>query len=303
MTFRLSTRWHSCAFIGALMLVGCNEKDAPSVVAPSSADADRPVAIARGKTDVQGGLLRLSFPAEGMISKVLVSEGQSVEKDQLLVQQDNRVFLAEKRVAEGEQAVANAQLAGLRIQLPSLQQAATRLKLAAQAGASQMQLSDEAWAAFRQAQANVTASESEATLAKNKLSLLEVRGTQLNLRAPLAGTVIKLTAQPGEFASVQHNVLLLLPNRPVIVRAELNESYLAAVKVGMAATVQIDDGSGRTPLPSAHISRISPVFMQSQLQDNTQQAPGRVVECTLEFDSPPSVRIGQNVIVSFYDKT
>ena len=91
----------------------------------------------------------------------------------------------------------------------------------------------------------------------------------------------------------------LLPNKPFIIRAELNESYLAGVKVGMKAKVQIDNDSERKDLPTAHVIRISSTFVLSQLQENAQQSPRRVVECILAFDSEPSTLVGQNVVVSF----
>lgn len=86
-----------------------------------------------------------------MVDKVLVTEGQAVQKGQILMQQDHRLYYADKRVAESEIAVAVAQLQGIGEQLPGLKQKATRLKMAAQAGAAQMQLSDEAYEAVQQA--------------------------------------------------------------------------------------------------------------------------------------------------------
>ena len=95
------------------------------------------------------GIVTLSFPSEGVVDKVLVTEGQAVQKGQILMQQDHRLYYADKRVAESEIAVAVAQLQGIGEQLPGLKQ--KRLKMAAQAGAAQMQLSDEAYEAVQQA--------------------------------------------------------------------------------------------------------------------------------------------------------
>lgn len=299
MNLRDSKRWLAPVILSLWVLVGCDDKPAEHVAA-SSTDIARPVAIARGKVDVEGGMLALSFPSEGVVNKVLVSEGQTVQQGQRLLQQDNRLFHVDKRVAESEIAVANAQLQGLREQLPGLKQKAQRLKAAAQAGAAQMQLSDEAYAQLQQAQTAVTVAQAQVNLAKSRLAQLAVRGAQLDLQAPFAGSIVKLNVQPGTFIPGGQPAALFLPDKPLIIRAELNESYLAGVHVGMQARVQIDNDSERVDLPTAQVIRISSTFAASQLQDNVQQSQGRVVECILAFDSEPSTRVGQNVVVSFY---
>ncbi|BEN14712.1 TPA: HlyD family efflux transporter periplasmic adaptor subunit [Serratia marcescens] len=294
-------KWGGISVIVSLwMLSGCDDKPVkPVATAPTQAVV--PVAIARGKVDVDGGIVTLSFPSEGVVDKVLVTEGQAVQKGQILMQQDHRLYYADKRVAESEIAVAVAQLQGIGEQLPGLKQKATRLKMAAQAGAAQMQLSDEAYEAVQQAKTAVTVAQAQANLAERRLAKLVEHGAQLDLRAPFAGSIVKLNAQEGAFISSGQPVILFLPNKPFIIRAELNESYLAGVKVGMKAKVQIDNDSERKDLPTAHVIRISSTFVLSQLQENAQQSPRRVVECILAFDSEPSTLVGQNVVVSFYD--
>lgn len=290
-----------CTLVTFGIFAGCKE-DTLEVEQKSAVQTKQPTAIARGKLDVEGGLVALSFSAEGVVNKIMVAEGQQVEKGQLLLQQDQRISNADQRVAESELAVADTQLQGLRDKIPELQQKAQRLNLAAQAGAMQMQLSDEAQVVLQQAQTEISIAQAERNLAKSKLSQIQSRGALLNLHAPFAATVVKINAHSGEFLANGQSALVLLPKKPIIVRAELNESYLQSVKVGMQAKVQIDHDSDRTDLATARVTRISPVFIQSQLQQNSQQSPGRVVECILEFNTAPLTRVGQNVIVSFYDQ-
>lgn len=292
-----------CVFIFlGVGLWGC-KKDNVEIATHVFSNQEEPVAIARGKTDVEGGLITLSFPLEGVIQKVLVREGQIVQPGQLLMQQDTRMFLTDKSIAESELAIANLQLQGLKEQIPELKQKVERLNMAAQAGASQMQLTDEASNTLKQIQTEVAVAKAQVNLSKNKLSQILARGEQLNLRAPFSGTVVKINAQSGEFLSSSHPLMVLLPNKPAIIRAELNESYLTSVKIGMQAKVQIDSDNQRINLPDAHVIRISPIYMQSQLQSNAQHISGRVVECILEFNTTPPTRVGQNVMVSFYSKS
>jgi multidrug resistance efflux pump len=99
-------------------------------------------------------------------------------------------------------------------------------------------------------------------------------------------------------------VAVLLPKRPLIVRAEVNESFVTAIREGMKAQVTVDaDGSAaRQEFPAATVLRISPVYGTARLQDDAQRGPVRVVECVLAFDQPPAnVKVGQNVRVSFHE--
>ncbi|MDP0977717.1 hypothetical protein, partial [Klebsiella pneumoniae] len=83
----------------------------------------------------------------------------------------------------------------------------------------------------------------------------------------------------------------------------INESFAAAVREGMRATVTLDaDGSAQQQLPSARVLRISPVYGTARLQDDQQRGPVRVIECVLVFEQAPAaaVRVGQNVRVQFH---
>ena len=283
-----------------LVIAGCKDDDVK--VANSSAQVKQPIAIARGKIDVDGGVIPLSFLSEGVISKVMVSEGQKVQKGQLLMQQDKRVFFANKKIAQDELLVANTQLQQLNEQIPEFRKKVQRLNLAAEAGALQMQISDDAQASLKQTESNMHIAQAQSKLAQSKLKQVEVQGSLLDLRAPFDGVITKINVQPGGLLPNGQNALVLLPNKPIIIRAELNESYLELVKNGMIAKVQIENDSGGVNLPPARVIRISPVFIQSQLQENNQQSREHIVECILEFQDPNiTTRIGQNVIVSFYE--
>lgn len=301
MNLNLPKSMKIAVLITAGLLAACQD-DTSKAKLGSAAEVKQPAAIARGKIDVEGGLMPLSFSTEGNVTQVLVREGQQVEQGQLLIQQDKRMFDAEKNVSLSEMAVANAELQGLQKQVPELEQKVKRLNLAAQAGAAQMQLSDEAQLALQQLQTEVGTAQAQYNLARSKFNQIKTRGALLDLRAPFAGTIVKLNTHTGEFLTHGQEALVLLPQKPLIVRAELNESFLQSVKVGMPAKIQVDNDNGRVDLATARVTRISPIFIHSQLQDNTQQGAGRVVECILEFSTQPITRVGQNVVVSFYDQ-
>src|SRR2546427_226840 len=97
----------------------------------------------------------------------------------------------------------------------------------------------------------------EAQVAQRKLEQLRAQHKRQELRAPEAGTVVRLATHAGSQAVPGTPAVVLLPQRPLQVRAEINESFAAAVREGMRATVTLDaDGAAQQQLPSARVLRI-----------------------------------------------
>jgi hypothetical protein len=89
----------------------------------------------------------------------------------------------------------------------------------------------------------------------------------------------------------------LLPDRPRIVRAELNEAYVDLVKPGMHAEVVRDSDQGTAV--AAEVLRVGEVFGPSRLTDDpVERAGAHDVECVLRLDGG-EFRIGQRVLVRF----
>lgn len=290
-----------------LMLGGCSpSQDAVSVISPAAAQIkpQSQVAVARGKIDVDGGLLDLSSAASGVVQQLLVKEGQSVQKGQLVLRLADDAARADLAVAESELQLAQTKLKTRQDRLPALKATLTRWQAAAKQGAADLQSVDEAVQALRDAQSEVDIATAEVTVAKRKAEQLRALLQRHELRAPEAAVVVRLLAQGGSMLQSGSPVAVLLPKRPLIVRAEVNESYVTAIREGMKAQVAADaDGSAaRQAFPTATVLRISPVYGTARLQDDAQRGPVRVVECVLAFDQPPAnVKVGQNVRVSFHE--
>ena len=137
-----------------LMLGGCSpSQDAASVVTPAAAQTkpQSQVAVARGKIDVEGGLLDLSSTASGVVQQLLVKEGQSVQKGQLVLRLADDAARADLAVAESELQLAQTKLKTRQDRLPALKATLTRWQAAAKQGAADLQSVDEAVQALRDA--------------------------------------------------------------------------------------------------------------------------------------------------------
>lgn len=286
--------------LAAALLAGCSQDDAPA--APSNAAMPAYAAVARGRIDIEGGLLKLTMPSDGVVAQVDAHEGDHVHKGQLLVQLDLEPAKLALDTALAEQQQANAQIGTLETRTKAAGLRASRLEQAAKAGAGDVQSADDAHEAARQAQAELTNARAAAALAAQKVAGARYQLALRSLHAPSNGEIVQRMVQPGATVSPATGPLfVMLPDSPRIVRAELNESFVGMVHEGMAAEVDDDSGSGLAPL-KAHVLRIGRVFGASTLEDDPQvRANTRSVECVLTFDQPPStpLRIGQRVLVKF----
>jgi HlyD family secretion protein len=295
------------ALFAAALAAGCSSPhDAaatPNRNAANNKTQPKTVAVARGKIEVDGGLLELSPGATGVVRELAIKEGQTVQRGQLLLRLVDDQLRAEQSVAESELLLAQARQKARAARLPQLKQTLARWQAAAHEGAADAQGVDEAEQALRDAQADVDVAAAEAQVAQRKLEQLHTQHALNELRAPEAATVVRIAAHAGKQATVGTTAVVLLPQRPLQVRAELNESFAAAVREGMQATVTLEaDGATAQALPAARVLRISPVYGTAHLQDDQQRGPIRVIECVLAFDRPPAAaRMGQNVRVQFHE--
>ncbi len=301
----------------ALCLAGCNDSAggprgqaiAQARAGQIQADPAQQVAVARGKIEVQGGLLEIAAPQDGTVEAVAVQEGAEVRRGQPLFALASEAARIDVAVAEADLKLARARQQAQAARLPAARQLAQRLAEAARAGAADPQRTDEAAQARRDIESAVAVAQAEVAVAREKLAQARYQAARQTVRAPQDATVVKVNLQPGSRVLAQGGraALVLLPHRPLVVRAELNETFLAAVRPGMRATVATESdppvgSKARTPLPSARVVRISPVYGASRLDDEAQlRTSVRVVDCYLEFDRTPDVRVGQDVRVSFHD--
>ncbi len=309
MTKTHTTSWpvlHAWHLLGLLCLAGgglagCTPAADSLAVANTTQQHQNPVAVARGKIEVDGGLLELATAVDGTVQQIAVREGQQVQAGQLLLKVHDEDLRAELSVAQSSYQLAQARHKALAAKLPLLQTQLKRLQAAARDGAADLQELDNAQAALRNAQSEAEVAQAEVKLAQTKTQQLRERQRLYALHAPEAATVVHLRAQVGSQVHTSQAAMRLLPLRPLRIRAELNESFAGTVQKGMRASVVLDNDSS-TALPEARVLRINPMYGPSTLQDDAQRGPLRVVECVLEFETAPgNVRVGQNVRVSFHE--
>lgn len=298
--FRLPAPLRIAGFaLAATLLVGCSKSAEPAATAQVS--ASQYAAVARGRVSIEGGLLTLSMPRDGTLASVAAHEGDTVKQGQVLATLDTRPAQLAVDAAQAAEEQAKAQLELLTVKQAAAKQRAARLAAAAAAGAGDGQSADDAREASQQLDAEHDADQAAVDMATQKLAEAKYELSQRSLRAPIDATVVHATAQVGASVSPASGALFtLLPNKPRIVRAELNESFVNVVHPGMAAEVVANDNSENGHW-RAHVLRVGQVYGPATLENDPQvRANARTVDCVLAFDQPEQqLRIGQRVIVRF----
>lgn len=296
----------------ALPIVACNDHATQSNATPKAEYA----AIARGKTEVEGGLLDIVAPENSIFSHINVKQGDEIKQGQVLAQLDSHTAALDLSQANAALAQAQAQQNMQAIRLPAAQRLASRWQKAAALGAAQQQQADDAAQAVAQIQAENAVASAEVQVEQQKVAAAAYTLKKLTLRAPQAGAIVKVWVQQGSTATAdQHIAFTILPNRPLIVRAEVNESFISHIKIDMKASLFPEGSSSSQPI-AAHVIQIGKLYETARLGNDPTLQNGRVVACILALDNQPTSQqpnhhpqstqtppllIGQNLLVKFYD--
>lgn len=222
--------------------------------------------------------VQLSFSEQEYISEMLVDEGDVVQSGQVLAVQKKDRLTAQYNEAvakvEAQEKVVQKLTAGLRpqevkqahakvkaarIELQNAEALMKRVRNTTPSGASTRQNLDDAVTAVKLAQAQLAVeknalslaeegyrkediAEAKATLQalKAAVALLKVRMGELQLIAPVDGTIQNRIAGLGELASPARVAFTLAVTEPKWVRAYLPEPELGLVTEGMTASVYSD---------------------------------------------------------------
>lgn len=282
------------AFAMALCLAGCS---APPDAAqrPPAAQAD---AVAVGVVDSDAGLVRILAPRDGITGAPLVAEGDHVAAGQALIQIDDRQSRLSLAVAAAETADRQAQAEVAVAKASGAARDARRLERLAGDDAATRADADQAATLARVAagEQRQAAAALRASQARRELEAYEV--TARDIRAPVAGHVVRRTAAAGAFVGATTPLFVIEPDGRRVVRAELDDAFADQVTPGMSATVtpEFQAGAGY----AAQVVRVSSLLANPTLADDAQaKADQRVVAVILSLPPTARFRIGQKVLVRF----
>ncbi|MDZ3833602.1 MAG: biotin/lipoyl-binding protein [Sphingopyxis sp.] len=296
MSIRISLPSAAFLLLSATALSGCGETSDQAAAAPVVSNV---AAIAKGKIDVEGGVIRLAAQREGLIQSVFVEEGDRVKKGQILAQIDTRqaeLGVARAR-ADLSEAKARETIAGARS--VAADREARRLSELARSGAGPAVDADKAADDARVQRGELAAARATVAVASERLrqELFEIEARRI--RAPLDGRIVRRSAKPGDGASTLNvtELFLLAPETERIVRAELDEQFVTAVRPGQKARILFEYDEKKSF--DGRVLRLGEVFGMRKLanDDPNERQDMRVVEMVVSVSNSQALRIGQRVQV------
>ncbi|MGH9580007.1 MAG: efflux RND transporter periplasmic adaptor subunit [Terriglobales bacterium] len=176
--------------------------------------------------------VRVSSLVPGRVAAMLVTEGDRVARDQLLVRLDDRVLLDQLHQTEAALEQAKASLENAR--------------LARERNESLLQRGIAARKEVEDARTQVTLGEASVRQAEAALALARLQLARAQVRSPLTGVVVKRFASVGEQVDGTAGQPLLEVARleQVELLANVPALYLSKIKVGEQLEVKAGSGEG-----------------------------------------------------------
>jgi len=273
----------------------------------------------------------------GRVVKVLVQEGQYVQKGDLLLQLDDQTYRHQVELNSSQVALAEAKLQrllnGAHTQQRSEAAALYRAKLeklhvaqlvwdrykpllesnsvSEQEADDKLSLVTALTAEVEAAQARQKLLDSEArpdevkieesliSTAKANLELARVQLERTSLRAPSSGQILKVDIQVGELTGPEtvEPTIVMVDTSRFFVKAFIEEMDAPQVKVGMTATLTADGLPGKK-IPS-RVVRLSPLMSRKVLFTDkpSERYDTKTREVWLELDDTNDLVVGLRVDV------
>jgi RND family efflux transporter MFP subunit len=190
----------------------------------------------------------VSSKIAGKVLEVLIEEGMTVEKGQVVATLDDSTQQAQLALADAQLGSARAALAETRALLTQAELDLRRTEeLAARQLASESEL-DAARANAETLRARLVSGQENVVVARRGV---DVAGDQLNntiIRAPFGGVVVTKNAQPGEMISpisagggfTRTGICTIVDMESLEIEVDVNEAYIQRVSAGQAVNAVLD---------------------------------------------------------------
>lgn len=174
----------------------------------------------------------------GTLVEVVVAEGDTVTRNQTLMQLDR----------SAQQAIVRQAVAGLDAALVAQADAVAALARSRSLGANVARVALETAVRAEQTAAQEVA-RMTALLDQAKIQL-----EKFTIRAPIAGTVLVLSVDPGQSVDPATVLLSIADLGQLVVETDVDESYATQIRTGQPAALQL---SGEAEVRAGHVSFVS----------------------------------------------
>lgn len=312
----------------------------PASVARAAGRENKGV-VCFGIVDLEHGIASLAPLQPGRVAEVLVAENQKVAQGTDLLRLEDGVARARLTEAEASLMLAQLHLRAARKQhelhhdrvarqqamrdaMSSRVAAARRVraheeKLAKSAVITESDrfISDEkiremealerveaqrlAELEAQDVEADIHRAEYALTAAEARREQAKIALEECHVRAPRAGTVLRIQAAPGDLLGGQPGqpAVLFAADGPQVIRATIEQEFASRVKEGELALVSDEDDP--TTTWRGRVDRLAGWYSQRRmvLHDPSQLSDVRTLECVIVLEpGQPRLRLGQSVRIS-----
>lgn len=262
-----------------------------------------PMPTGRGVVDVDGGLVQIASQRDGIVRDVLVQEGQSVHRNDVLAVVDDRAAVIQLAIAQNQLVERRAMVKTSVVRLTTARREHDRLARLIPANAVSQKAFDDSESELRAATAELALHEAAVGTAMAQLRSAEYERDVRTVRAPSDGTIIRKLIRPGDGLSTLNVTPLFwfAPATQRIVRTEIDEAFAALVKPGHATTITLETAQEHIAA-RGRVLRVGLAYgpRRATTYEPRDRADVRVLEAIVAFDGDaPAVALGQRMIVRF----
>jgi len=184
--------------------------------------------------------IEISSKVSGRIERLWVEEGDSVIKDQVLIELEDKELQAKLRQAEAAYRVSLAQLAQSKSNLDNLKANLERIKELYRAGSATQQQLDDIETEYQVAKEQLNLATHLTEQNKATIELIRTQIENFVIKSPLNGLVLSKNTEAGEVILPGVSLLTLGDLSRPWVKIYIKETDLGKVKLGQKAQVRID---------------------------------------------------------------
>src|SRR5688572_17969199 len=252
--------------IGAWLYFGGKTTEVTTVVAEAQSSGPsmgNSVLNASGYV-VARRMATVSSKVTGKIEEILVEEGMTVKKDQVLAKLDPVNLQTVLIMAERELEASRRNLAEIEVRLAEARRNLERNQALVQRQLVSQTALDASQAEVNALAARLEASKAQVKVSESQLAMRRIDYDDLQVRAPFTGVVISKDAQPGEIVSpmsagggfTRTGIATIVDMDSREVEVDVNEAYINRVKPNQRVEAKLDAYPDQ-PLP-AHVINIVP---------------------------------------------
>jgi RND family efflux transporter MFP subunit len=282
-----------CLFLGAT-LVGCGREQATTAPRPAlSVTVAQVESRPLQRTIVASGSvaaweeLPVGSEVSGLsITQVLVDEGDTVKKGQLLAKLNDSVLQAQMRQQEANVEAARASFVQAQADLKRAQDLRKQ-------GVVSVQAEDSSLAVARTAAATLVSRQ-------GALAETQARLAQTQITAPADGYISSRSAVIGQIVSAGTELFRIVRDGQLELRADVPETQLSRLKAGLTADVTADGvnptvGTIRLVSPSVDTrTRLGMVYVTLPMGSGLR--PGMFARASIKTDPSPAMVVPQKAI-------